>query len=288
MDLLRNFVAVYRAGSVSGAARLRSISQPAVSQQLAGLEDAVGVPLFERTVKGMIPTPRGEALFAQVFESVDRLERAMRGIVRKRDTGAAIRIGTSPEYFHGFALKRLGPLGLPLSIRFGDDRSILDQLEQGAVDLALTVTKPGAKTLQFRNLGEQRFVLIGSTATRHWPESTPPNELAAWLNRQPWISYSEERPITRRFWQQVLGARFEAATALVVSDMRAVVSAVEMGMGLSILPEFICLDGLADGRLREIWRIGDRIPRDRWYAGYREIDSDRAELRKVCETLAAV
>ena len=288
LELFRNFVAVYRSGSVSSASRLRSVSQPAVSQQLASLEEAVGVPLFERTVKGMIPTARGEALYIQIFEPLDRIERVIRSLGRKRGTSPTIRLGTSPEYFHGFAMRRLGPLRLPLAVRFGDDRSLLEQVEQGALDLALTVAKPTTKSIQFSVLAEQRFVLIGGMDVGRPPSDIEPSGMGAWLNAHPWVSYSEERPVTRRFFQQSLGVRFEAAPALVVSDMRAVVSAVEMGIGISIVPEFICIDALADDRVQELWRIGDLIPRDRWHASYREVDSDRPELRAICEALAAV
>lgn len=78
----RNFLAVYRAGSVSGAARQRNLTQPAVSQQLAALEASVGEALFVRTPRGMRPTERGNALYTQTVESLDRLERISRGLKR--------------------------------------------------------------------------------------------------------------------------------------------------------------------------------------------------------------
>ena len=58
-EWLRTFLAVYRAGSVTEAARLRGLSQPATSQQLAGLERAIGTALFVRTPSGVVATERG-------------------------------------------------------------------------------------------------------------------------------------------------------------------------------------------------------------------------------------
>ena len=67
-EWLRTFVAVYRAGSVTDGAALRSLSQPAASQQLRSLERAVGTPVFVRTPHGTDPTRRGRELYAAVAE----------------------------------------------------------------------------------------------------------------------------------------------------------------------------------------------------------------------------
>ena len=54
-ELFRNFLTIYREGSVSAAARVRHLTQSAVSQQLSTLEATLGAPLFQRTVRGMHP-----------------------------------------------------------------------------------------------------------------------------------------------------------------------------------------------------------------------------------------
>lgn len=270
-----NFVAVYRAGSVSGAARERHLTQPAVSQALAALESAVGVPLFERTSRGMRPTARGETLYAQVFDAVDRLERVGRSLSPKPLALPTFRLGTSPEYFHEFALPRLAPLATPFAVTLGEDRDLLAAVETGAVDAAVTVIRPNGRTLQHRDLGERRYVLIG-------PPSMTVNE-AEELNDLPWVSYSEERPLTRRVFQQALGIRFEAKPRLVVPDLRAVVRAVELGVGASLVPEFACRRALDEGRLHELLPL--EIPADRWHLTYRDLDSDRPDLQTIAEAL---
>src|SRR5271155_2518267 len=110
-EWLRTFVAVYRAGSVSGGAAVRSLSQPAASQQLAALERRVGLPLFVRTPQGVEPTPRGRELHAQVADSLDRLEHVLAGI----DAGAVdprsstVRLGSSAEFFSYAVLPTVTP-----------------------------------------------------------------------------------------------------------------------------------------------------------------------------------
>jgi DNA-binding transcriptional LysR family regulator len=291
LEWYRSFIAIYRAGSVSGAAKSRHLTQPALSQQLASLEAAVGVPLFLRTPQGMQPTARGEALYHQVFDALDKLERISRSL-RGKDGGSPMlnmRIGAPPEYFHAFALERLGGAGFEIVVRFGEDRELLSMLEAGALDVTITTLKPGpgARTLQHRLLGPKYFTLIGP------PDLEPPacdaklEELARWLGEQRWVSYSLELPLTRRFWQQHLGARFEGKLAVVVPDLRAVLRAVELGYGLSILPEFLCRDALAAGRVQEVWPVRDLIQGEQWVLSFREVDSDRAEVIHIGDALLA-
>src|SRR5487761_2023933 len=100
-DWLRTFVAIYRSGSVTDGARLRSLSQPAASQQLSGLERVVGAPLFVRVAEGVVPTERGRALYADVASALDQLEVVLSGLDAGRvdDWRAAVRVGSSGELF---------------------------------------------------------------------------------------------------------------------------------------------------------------------------------------------
>jgi DNA-binding transcriptional LysR family regulator len=60
--LLRDFLAVTRAGSLSAAAQELSVSQPALTKNIRRLEQHYGVALFERKARGMALTPFGETL----------------------------------------------------------------------------------------------------------------------------------------------------------------------------------------------------------------------------------
>src|SRR5271169_1055174 len=94
-EQLRTFVAVYRARSVTDGARERGVSQPAASQQLAGLERAVGGPLFVRTPRGVEPTGRAVGLFAQTASALDQLEAVLTELDERQPdhSTAPVRLG---------------------------------------------------------------------------------------------------------------------------------------------------------------------------------------------------
>jgi DNA-binding transcriptional LysR family regulator len=96
-DLLRTFLAVARAGSVSGGAASLLRTQSAVSLQVQKLENAVGQRMFERHGRGVTMTAAGEQLLPvarHVVEMLDHTVTALRGAQVERE----IRFGIPEEY----------------------------------------------------------------------------------------------------------------------------------------------------------------------------------------------
>ncbi|HVX20648.1 MAG TPA: LysR family transcriptional regulator [Acidimicrobiales bacterium] len=280
-EWLRTFLAVYRAGSVTDGARRRMLSQPAASQQLAGLERSVGAALFVRTPGGVEPTSRGRELYGEVADPLDRLE----GILAGLDAGAvparpaAVRVGCTAEYFHAEALPRLAGLDLAVTARFGDD--LLRDLAQGDLDVVVTDRGPGRQAVG-RPVGEKRFVLVADRPPAAEIRSLP--ALGDWLAGRRWVAYSHELPITRRFWRESLGRPFGADLRLVAPDLRVVAAAVVAGMGVSILPTFVCADALAAGGMVEVYPVA--IPAEPWIACTRPGDDGRPAVAAVLDALA--
>ena len=77
LNLLRVLDAVMSEGSLTRAAGVLAMTQPAVSHALRRLHDAVGEPLFTRSAHGMAPTPRAVALWPQVREALGSLQKAL-------------------------------------------------------------------------------------------------------------------------------------------------------------------------------------------------------------------
>ncbi len=279
-EQLRTFIAVYRARSVTDGARERGLSQPAASQQLAGLERAVGSPLFVRTPRGVEPTGRAVALYAETASVLDQLEAALAGLDDRPSgtSSAPLRLGSTAEFFSSLVLPVIGTTDLAVVTSFGDDARLLVQLERGELDVAVMSSVPGRRSFDAVPIGDKRFVLVGSP---HIVPDDPFDSLSAlgdWLVGQSWAAYSLELPITRRFWQTHLGRPFSARLRLVAPDLRAVTGAVEKGIGCSILPEFVCARALDEHRIVEVHPVSHLIPGEPWFVCFRTGDLARSAV----------
>jgi DNA-binding transcriptional LysR family regulator len=288
-DWLRTFLAVYRSGSVTEGASYRGLTQPAASQQLASLERTLGGSLFVRKPTGMEPTHRGRELYARVAEPLDGLE----AVLRDLDAGATyapeppVRVGSNPEFFAARVLPCFGDLDLAVSVTFGDDAELFVLLDRGELDVIVTRSTPPRRSIGATPLGVNGFVLVVAPRVAPSAPLASLDEVATWLVGRPWVSYSLELPRTRRFWLSALGRPFAARLQLVVPDLRAVLRAVEIGLGVSLLPEFVCLDALDAARVVELFPVGHLTPEEPWFACTRHGETPRSAVRTLLAALSA-
>jgi DNA-binding transcriptional LysR family regulator len=286
-EWLRTFLAVYRSGSVTEGAQHRGLTQPAASQQLASLERTVGQSLFVRKPSGMEPTDRGRQLYAMVAEALDGLE----GVLRDLDTGrvptpeSPVRFGSTPEFFAVEVLPRLVGADLAVTATFGTDTELFTLLERGELDVVVTSSTPPRRSIGATTLRTNRFVLVAAPDVAPAVPLRSLHDLATWLEDRPWVAYSLELPRTRRFWLTALGRPFGARLQLVAPDLRSVLRAVELGLGVSLLPEFVCVDALADARVVELFPVSDLAPDEPWFACTGQGKVARSAVRRFLSAL---
>ena len=181
---LRAFVAVARERHFGVAAGDLNVTQPAVSAALRSLERNLGTRLVERSARGVLLTPAGEALLpaaAQVLAALDELvSEAARG---GRPHAGPLRIGVIPTVAPYLLPSLLATLGrefpdlLP-DVREDQTRHLLDALSDGSVDvlvLALPAERPDVIELP---LYWEEFVLLVPASDPVAGDTVPVSSLA--------------------------------------------------------------------------------------------------------------
>lgn len=255
LNLLRTFLAVYRSGSFTAAARVLGLSQPTVTTQIRALERQVDRELFERLPRGVAPAPYAEALAARIVDPLDALA-AVTGHGGPLDGAPAepVHLAGPAEMLCHCALPALAPLveqGVRLRVTTGLTDRLLDELRAGRHDLVIATARPRGRSLSSVPLADEEFVLVAAPA---WAERIGGGARIAAdgpgvLLGVPLVSYADDLPIARRYWRHVFGKRLACEASVTVPDLRGVLAAVTAGAGFAVLPRYLCRDALAAGVL---------------------------------------
>ena len=289
LEWFRSFVAVYRSGTVSAAARVRFLTQPAVSQHILALEAKAGHPLFLRTPRRMVPTEPGKALYSEVAQAVDRLGQALRGTkLQEPSEDRVFRIGSPVEYFVERVMDRLFGLQFRYWVGFGHARDLLEKLDRGDLDMVIATQRLSTSGIEYSKLADERFILVGppGKSPRGGPGRGNLSQAEKWLAAQEWISYGTELPIIRRFWQECFGRRPDIRPVLVIPNLHAILRAVELGIGISLLPDYLCRAALKAKSARVLWEPPQRVVNEIWLA-FRKTDRHDAEARRLRDRLTS-
>jgi DNA-binding transcriptional LysR family regulator len=143
----RAYVEVCRLGSISAAAAELGYTQSAVSRQIAGLEREIGAQLLRREIRGVTPTPEGEAFLRHARVIVHEADRAARAVRAARESVPALRLGATPSLAAGIvpaAVRELiGADGtLSWMLRPGLSAELAERLLADELDLAVVTDAP--------------------------------------------------------------------------------------------------------------------------------------------------
>ncbi len=292
LEWYRSFMAVYRAGTVTGAAKACSLTQPAVSQHLAALENITGAPLFIRTPRRMIPNERGKELYSQIAQSFDKLEQTSQwlsgNVFREK---SLLRVGTPLEYFYEIALEKIQNSSFRIWFEFDTAQNLAQQLTQNELDMIITPQKTPIDGVEYQYLTTENFWLV-SSVDQDLPIDLSlidevNGEFEIWLTAQKWVSYGVELPIIRRFFQQIFHHRPEFQPDMVIPNLHAILRAVELGYGISILPDSLCHKALNDYHLKLLWKPDPPVKNELW-VGFKTIDRNNIIIKEYHEILTGL
>ncbi|WP_425072062.1 LysR substrate-binding domain-containing protein [Sagittula sp. S175] len=138
MRHFRTFLALWEHGSLTAAAKAMNTAQPALSRSLREMEAEIGVPLFERTSRGMTPTPEGAVLHRHLTAGMAQIESgvAQASGARQAETLALGMLPNAARLLVPAALKRFKRdfPDVTVSIYWASVPELIDLLRRGQVD----------------------------------------------------------------------------------------------------------------------------------------------------------
>jgi len=255
---MRVFIALTEHHHMPSVADSIGISQPAVSMSIRQIEDSVGLALFERTARGMIPTEAGTALALRLKRALAESRHALadiaalRGVTQGTVTVGALPLGRTRLLPESIARVVAGHPGLRVATIEGSFEALAASLRSGDIDFILGALRPAdyASDLSGVALADDALAIV-ARAGHPWAhrKRIAPSALA----RARWVLPRVNTP-NRSLFERAMASRGLASPDVVVetSDL-AVLRGVLINTDLltAISPRQLSYE-LAAGSLRTL------------------------------------
>ena len=249
------FLEVARLESVSRAAEILNVTQPAVSKTIRELEEVLRVPLFDRSGRNLVLTGFGEVFQRYAGASVTALRQGFDSVARARASDAvAVRIGALPTVSarilpHAMAHFTAQSLGMKPRVVTAPNGFLLSQLRLRDLDLVLgRMADPAAMAgFAFEHLYSERVVF--AVRAGHPLLASKPFEFTAIARHQVLMPPPDSiiRPTVERFLvTHGIGPFAEEIETVSDSFGGSYVRACD---AIWIISEGVVAEDVADGRL---------------------------------------
>ncbi len=256
---LQNFLIILEQKSISNAASLIRIAQPALSRQLRALENAVGAPLLVRQRWGVSPTPAGEVLAEHAREIFKRMQAAQDAVSTiTQAPGGTLSIGMTGS----IASVLLPPLAIAAqadmpAVRFTfseeNSNTLQQKLLSRELDFAVIHEKDPAPFLETEHLLLEPVVAVGKVGMFTPGEAVSVEEI---LRHKSLVAGSSDR--LRLVYEEAIASSGAKSGAMggraagrfvEVNSFPALIELMALGAGVSLMPYSAIHAGVEAGRL---------------------------------------
>ncbi len=281
---LRIIQALRRKGTLTGAAALLHLTQPALSHQVRKLESQLGIRLWQRDGRGLRLTQAGERLLEtaeHVLPVIEQAESSLRAMAEGRLGRLRIGVECFPcqQWLNGVIgrfLRQLPEVDIDIVNRFRF--SGLAGLAQHHIDLLVTPDAHHRPGIRYEALAQYRLVLLcaqdSPLAARPWIE---PDDLADQLL----LTFPVPRDRLDIFGRFLVPAGCEPAALKEIESLELMLQMVELGRGVCVLPDWLA-QHQASGRCAQVGIGADGLS-SRLYLGMREQDAELPYLVEFVE-----
>jgi DNA-binding transcriptional LysR family regulator len=238
---LDHFVAVAEDGSFTKAARRLNYVQSALSVSVQALERELGVRLFDRTTHRVTLTGDGQALLPAARRTLAAAEEtrdiaaAVRGVLR-----GTLRVGIMQSFAFADVPAMLGRFhrqhpGVEIQVRpaIGGSAALLEDLRQGALDIAFVALPDNPAGMNLRQLGSEDLVLVGTP--EQMPRGRGPVALAA-LTTATFVDFPTGWGVRTVVDRAFAGAGLDRRVTVEIADVGTCVQLLRAGFGVALFP----------------------------------------------------
>ncbi len=259
MGAFESYVSAVQTGSLSGAARIRKISQPAVSQQITALETLYGTKLLHRERSGVRMTQSGELLYKHaviILDEKEALQVALETLV-ENVAGTLIITATISVSQHllGNVIVQLAELHPDLKIALRADDRVLNLAAEG-IDIAIRSGKIGGGSGIVRKIASLTMLHVATPA--YLDTNGRPKKPEDLINLN-YIQYGQDAEQIATFLSS--GDRtiqVPIKTGLTAQLPDLIFQALYGNLGYARTPQFLITEALQNCQLEEVlpkWRI---------------------------------
>jgi DNA-binding transcriptional LysR family regulator len=261
---LQYFTCLYEQGSVTRAARHLNVVQPAISMQIAKLEDELGRPLFERTPKGMVPTDAGHNAYRLLMPIVRDISEAREQIRdRAGKVTGQISFGIIESVGNSVLVDCLAQFtrqypDVRISATFGYTVNLLDSVRAGLLDFAVVNRTRGRLDLPVIDMLDEELVLVSGAKASSLLQT--PAVLRDVLKARL-VLPSKRHGLRSVIDQAAENAGLDVAPQLEIDELQLIINLVEQTNWVTILPMIAVRTRRRSKRLRFCRIVAPRISR---------------------------
>lgn len=174
IDLARTFIAVFETGNFNRAADRLNVTQSTVSTRISNLEDQLGRTLFQRSRAGTDLTVAGRQFHRHAINLVRVWQQARQELLLPESLHEVLSIGAQISLWDELLARWLPWMrknipDVALHAEFGFPEALMQQLQEGALDIAVMYTPQTRAGFAIETLIQDRLVLVASASDAKGP-----------------------------------------------------------------------------------------------------------------------
>ena len=235
---LRTLVAIAETDTFSAAADVVHVTHAAVSQQMQGLEEDLGVKLFDRSSRTPKLTPAGRQIVAKARILISDYDNLVPSVLNDDGLHGVIKLGVLRTTLTGLVPQAMAALKekypeIGLHLRPGLTATLFAEIERNNLDAAIT-TKPHLlpSGVVFRELAVEPMQLIAAV------EETS-DDAVALLKTRPFIRFDRTAVVGALIENWILSKRIQVNEMIELDSPEAIASMVHANLGVSIVPNLV-------------------------------------------------